>query len=119
MSEIVNDFLLSGDKIMPKMHLKQPGFTYSTCEPFTKNKGRTQKFKETRDSKYIYKNELDGGCFKHDLAYGDFKDLLKRAASDIGLRDKAFEIVSKPIYDGYQRGLDLWFFWKKVHFTCK
>ena len=48
MNEIVNTFLLSGDKSMPEMHLKQSGFTYSTCGPFTKNKERIQKFKETR-----------------------------------------------------------------------
>ena len=48
MNEIVNTFLLSGDKSMPEMHLKQSGFTYSACGPFTKNKERIQKFKETR-----------------------------------------------------------------------
>ena len=57
MNEIVNKFLLPGDTFMPEMHLKQPGFTYSACGPFTKNKERTQKFKETGDTKYIYKNE--------------------------------------------------------------
>ena len=46
MNEIVNKFLLAGDKSMPEMHLKQPGFTYSACRPFTKNKKRIQKFKE-------------------------------------------------------------------------
>ena len=46
-NEIVNKFLLAGDKFMPEMHLKQPGFTYSACGPFTKNKERIQKFKET------------------------------------------------------------------------
>ena len=55
------------------MHLKQPGFTYSACGPFTKNKKRIQKFKETGDTSYIYKNELDKACFQHDMAYGDFK----------------------------------------------
>ena len=40
MNEIVNKFLLAGDKFMPEMHLKQPGFTYSVCVPFTKNKER-------------------------------------------------------------------------------
>ena len=60
---------------MPEIHLKQPGFTYSACGPFTKNKERIQRFKETRDTSYIYKNELDKPCFKHDMAYGDFKDL--------------------------------------------
>ena len=59
MNEIVNKFLLAGDKFMPEVHLKQPGFTYSACGPFTKNKGRIQKFKETGDTRYIYKNELD------------------------------------------------------------
>ena len=48
----VNKFLLAGDKFMPEMHLKQPGFTYSACEPFTKNKERIQKFKETGDISY-------------------------------------------------------------------
>ena len=46
MNEIVNKFLLAGDKFMPEMHLKQPGFTYSTCGPFTKNKERIQKLKK-------------------------------------------------------------------------
>ena len=57
MNEILNRFLLAGDKFMPKMHLKQPEFTYSACRPFTKNKERIQKFKETEDTKYIYRNE--------------------------------------------------------------
>ena len=47
MNEIINKFLLVGDKFMPEMHLRQPGFTYSACGPFTKNKERIQKFKET------------------------------------------------------------------------
>ena len=54
MNEIVNKFLLAGDKFMPEMHLKQPRFTYSTCETFNKSKERIQKFKETGDSRYIY-----------------------------------------------------------------
>ena len=69
MNEIVNKFLLAGGKFMPEMHLNQPtalckpGFTYSACRPFTKNKERIQKFKETGDTKYIYRNELDNACF--------------------------------------------------------
>ena len=104
MNEIVNTFFLVGDKFTPEMHLKQPGFTYSVCGPFTKNKERIQKFKETGDTSYIYKNELDKACFQHDMVYGDFKDL-KRTASDKMLRDKAFNIAKNPKYDGYQRGL--------------
>ena len=58
MNEIVNKFLLVGDKFMSEMHLRQPAFTYSACGPFTKNKERIQKFKETGDTSYIYKNEI-------------------------------------------------------------
>ena len=104
-NEIVNKFLLAGDKFMPEMHLKQPGFTYSACGPFTKNKERIQKFKETGDTSYIYKNELDKACFQHDMAYGDFKDIARRTASDKVLRDKAFDVAKNPKYDGHQRGL--------------
>ena len=63
MNEIINKLLLAGDKFMPEMLLKQPGFTYSAFGPFTKNKERIQKFKETGDTSYIYKNELDKACF--------------------------------------------------------
>ena len=69
MNEIVNKFLLAGDKFMPEMHLKQPGFTYSACGSFTKNKKIIQKFKETEDTKYIYRNEVDKACFQNDMAY--------------------------------------------------
>ena len=105
MNEIVNKFLLIGDEFMPEIHLRQPGLTYSACGPFTKNKERIQKFKETGDTSYIYKNELDKACFQHDMAYGDFKDLAKRTAADKVLRNKAFEIASDQKYDGYQRKL--------------
>ena len=60
---------------MLEMHLKQPGFTYSACAPFTKDKERIEKFKETGDTKYIFKYELGKACFQHDMAYGDFKNL--------------------------------------------
>ena len=105
MNEIVNKFLLADDKFIPEMYLKQRGFTYSACGPFTKNKKRIQKFKETGDTDYIYKNELDKACFQHDMAYGDFKDLKRRTFSDKVLKDKAFNIAKNPNYDGYQRGL--------------
>ena len=88
---------------MPEMDLRHPGFTYSACEPFAKNKER--KLKKTGDTKYIYKNDLDKACFQHDMAYGDFKVLARRTASDKVLRDKAFNIAKNSKYDGYQRGL--------------
>ena len=105
MNEIVNKFLLVGDKFMPEMHLKQPGFTYSACGLFTKNKERTEKFVKTGNTDYIYKNELDRACFQHDMAHGKTKDLEKRTQSEKVLRDKAFKIASNPKYDDYQRGL--------------
>ena len=97
MNEIVNKILLAGDKFMPEMHLRQPGFTYSACGPFTKNKERIQKFKETGDSQYIY---------QHDMAYGDFTDLTKTTVCDKILRDIVFDIAKNSKYDGYQMGLD-------------
>ena len=105
MNNIINTFLLAGDKFMPEMHLRQRQFTYSTSGPFTKHKKRIQKFKKTGDTNYIYKNELDKACFAHDAAYSDSKDLTERTAADKILRNKAFNIAKDPKYDGYQRGL--------------
>ena len=93
LNEIVNKFLLTSDKCLAEMYLKQPGFTYSACGSFTKNKEQIQKFKETGDTSYIYRNELDKACFQHDIAYGGFKDLKRRTFSDKVLRDKAFNIA--------------------------
>ena len=67
MNNIINKFLLAREKFMPEMHLRQPGFIHSACGPFTK-------FKQTGDSRYIYRHELDKACFQHDMAYGDFKN---------------------------------------------
>ena len=70
-----------------------------------KDKKRTQKFKETWDSRYIYQNKLDKACFQHDVDYRDFKDLPRRAASDKVLRNKAFNFAKNRKYDRYPRGL--------------
>ena len=94
MNEIMNKFLLVGDKFMPEMHLKQLGFTYSTCGPFTKNKERIEKFLQTGNTNFIYKNEPDKACFQNDMAYGKTKDLVNRTQSDKVLKDKAFKIAS-------------------------
>ena len=105
MNEIINKILLTGDKFMPEMHLREPRFTCSACGPFTKNKERVRKFMQTGNTDFIYKNELNKACFQHDMAYGKAKDLVRRTQSDKVLRDKAFKIASDPKYDGYQRGL--------------
>ena len=85
---------MAGDKFMPEMHFRQPGFTYSACGSFTKNKQKIQKFTQTDDTNYIYKNELDKACFQHDMTYGKYKDLGKRTQSDKVLKDKVFEITN-------------------------
>ena len=90
---------------MPEIHLRQPQFTYSACGPFTKHEQRIQKFKETGDTNYVYKNELDKACFVHDATYSDSKDLTKRTVADKILKNKAFDIAKDPKYDGYQREL--------------
>ena len=110
MNAIANTFLLAGDKFMPEMHLRQPGFTYSACGSFTKSKERIQKFQETGDSRYIYQNELDNACFQHEMVYGDFKDLNRRTFGDEVLHDKAFDIAKDPQYDGCRRGLASMFY---------
>ena len=105
MNNVINKFLLAGDKFMPEMHLRQPRFVYSACGPFTRHKERIKEFKRTADTRYIYRNELDKACFQHDSAYADHKDLINRTEADKVLRDKAHDIASNPKYDGYQRDL--------------
>ena len=94
---------------MPEMHLKQPGFTYRACGPFTKKKQRIQKFKEIGDTNYTYKDELDKVCFQHDMAYGDFKDLSRRTASDKVVRVKHLILLKILNMMGIKVGLLLWF----------
>ena len=105
MNEIVNKFLLVGDNVTSEMHLKQPGFTYRACVPFTKNKERIEKFMQTGNTDFIYRNELDKVCFQDNMAYGKSKDLVKTTQSDKILKDKAFQNAINPNYDDYQRGL--------------
>ena len=109
MNQVINKFSLASDKFMSEMHLKQPGFTYSACGPFTKNKEWIQKFKETGDTCYIYKSELEKACFQHNMAYRDFKDLKRRTGSDKVLRDKAFNIAKMLNMMDIKEKLPLWF----------
>ena len=103
MNEIIDKILLAGDTFMPEMYLRQPGFTYSACGTFTKNKERIKNFKVTGDSRYNYQNELDKASFQHDMAYGDFKDVPRRTAANKLLHNKAFNIAKNSKYGGYQR----------------
>ena len=105
MNNIINKFLLAGDKFMPEMHLRQPQFVYSACGPFTRHKERIKEFKRTGNTCLLYRNELDKACFKHDAAYTKYKDTENRLISDQKLRNRTYDIASNPKYDGYQRGL--------------
>ena len=105
MNNVINNFLLAGDKFMPEMHLRQPRLVYSACGPFTRHKERIIEFKCTGDTRYIYRNELDKACFQHDSADAGHKDLINRTEADKVLKDKGYDIASNPEYDGYPRGL--------------
>ena len=62
---------------MPEMQLKQPGFTYSACNPFAKNIERIQKFIQTGNTNCIYKNDPNKACFQDDMVYRNYNDLVK------------------------------------------
>ena len=102
MNKTINSFLLTVNKCTPEFHLKQPGFTYTACELFTKYRERIQKFRETGNLKHLYRTEFDKACFAHDAAYSDSKDLAKRTVLDKILKDRAYGIAG---IDGYQRAL--------------
>ena len=104
-NNIINKFLLAGDKFMPEIHLRQPQFVYSVCGRFTRHKERIKEFKRTGDTRLLYRNELDKACFKHDAAYAKYKDVENRLISDQKLKNSAYDIASNPKFDGYQRGL--------------
>ena len=101
MNERVNMFLLVGDKFMPEVHLKQPGFTYSACDLFTKSK---EKLKGSRkqEIQILFTKMILIKLFSAFMVFGKYKDLNERTQSDKVLRDKAFEIANDPKYDGYQ-----------------
>ena len=105
MNNIINKFLLAGDKFIPETHLRQPQFVHSARVPFTRHKEIINKFEQTGDTRYIYRNDLDKACFQHDSAYTNNKDLINRTKADKVLKDKAYNIASNPKYGGYQRGL--------------
>ena len=87
------------------MHLKLLGFSYSACGSVTRHRERIEKFMQTGNTDFIYRNELDKPCFQKDMAYEKSKDLIKRTQSDKVLKDKAFQIASDSKYNGYQREL--------------
>ena len=105
-SDIINKFLLTGDKFMPEMYLWDPKVKkYSACDPFTRHKKRIDMFMKDGKLSHILKNRSDAACFQHDSAYAKYKDRLNRKQSDIVLKNKALKIAADPRFNGYQRGL--------------
>ena len=102
MNKFVSKFLLTADKFIPELHLKQPGFTYSACGPFSKHRERIKKFREPANLKHLYKNELDKACFTHNATYSDSKDLANRTTSDRNLKERPYEIAINRNYDENQ-----------------
>ena len=95
MNEIINKFLLAGDKFMPEMTLKQPRFKYSACGSFTKNKGRINNLNKQEIQDMFIKTKQIKLSFQHDVAYGDFKNLNEGTAADKALRDESFNFAPK------------------------
>ena len=101
MNKIGSKFLLNGNKFIPEFHLKQAGFTWSTCGPFTKHHERIQKFRETSNLKHLNQKELDKASFAQSEVYSDSKDLAKRTISDKILEDRPYKIARNLKYDGW------------------
>ena len=115
MKETTNQFSLVGDKFMPEIQLRQPGFSFSVCRLFSKNKEPIQKFKETGGSNHIYQNKLDKVCFQHDMVYEDFKYLPKRTIADKISHDKAFRLLKIQRMMDVKMELVQWF----INFSIK
>ena len=105
MNKIINKLLLTGEKFIPELHLKQQEFTSSACGLFIKHRQRIQNFRETGNLKHLYRNELEKTCFGQDPAYSNNKDFVKRTISEKILKDRAYEVARNRKYDGYQRAL--------------
>ena len=94
-SDIINKFLLIGDKFMSEMHLWDPKVKkYSACGLFTRHQKRIDMFMKDVILSHILKNRLDAVCFQHDSAYAKYKDRLYRRQSDIVLKNKTLKIAS-------------------------
>ena len=98
MNETINKFLLAGDKLMPEMHLRQPGFTYSACGPFTKNKERIKNLKKQVIQDIFIKTNFIKLVFKMIWLMEILKIYLEERLLIRVLHDKAFNIAKNPKY---------------------
>ena len=105
MNKIINNFLQTGGKFTPELHLKQPAFTQSDYLLFTIHLKRIKKFGETDNLKHLYRNKLDKACFTQNATYSHNNDLVKRTLSDKILKDRAYEIARNFGYHGSERAL--------------
>ena len=97
MNEIVSRLFKAGDKFMPEMYLRQPGFTYSARGPFTENKERILKFKKTGDKRHIYKNKVDKAYFQDEIRFLLFIiDIYSKHVRIIPLKDKIVITITHP-----------------------
>ena len=103
MNKIIYKFLLTGDKFMPKLYLKQTEITYSSCGSFTKHCKRIQKFWKTGNLRQLYRNKLDKACYLLNAAYSHSSYLAKETISDKILKYRHFKIARNRNYDVYQR----------------
>ena len=104
--DIINRFLLIGDKFMPEMHLWDPKVKkYSACGPFTRHQQRIDDFMKDGKISHIAKNRLDAASFQHDSDYNKYKDSLNRKKYDVVLKNKALKFATDPKVNGYQRGI--------------
>ena len=101
MNEIMDKFLLHGNKFTPEVHLRQPEFTYSACWSFTKNKKRIQESKLTGNLRYTYQIESDKSRFRYGMTFEDFHDFPRKATSAKILCEKTFNITKNLKYYGY------------------
>ena len=97
MNEIVSRLFKAGDKFMPEMYLRQPGFTYSARGPFTENKERILKFKQTGDKRHIYQNKVDKAYFQDEIRFLLFIiDIYSKHVRIIPLKDKIVITITHP-----------------------
>ena len=105
-NDIINKFLLIGDKFIFEMHLWDPKVKkHSACGPFTRHQKRIDMFMKDGRLSHILKNRLDAACFQHDSADAKYKDRASRRQSEVVLENKALKIATDPGVNGYQRGL--------------
>ena len=116
MNKITNKFLLTGDKFMQKLRLKQPGFTYIAVGPFTKRCERIQNFREKGNLKHLYLTiqTISDKTLKHENARNRrydgyqrasmvYKFFIKKAGLEVSVNEQITEELNKPVTKKFKR----------------